>query len=81
MNALLEPRDDNGDLSRWWLRAIAVVMVFGFAILLIITVLTYRNAPPIPGKVVDTQGQTLFTRADVGAGQSIFLKYGLMNNG
>jgi nitric oxide reductase subunit B len=56
-------------------------MVFGFAMLLFITFLGYRNAPPIPGKVVGSDGVVLFTRADVGAGQSVFLKHGLMNNG
>ena len=81
MNALLESPHDNGDLSRWWLRAIGAVMVIGFSLLLAITFLAYRNAPPIPGKVVDAQGVTMFTGADVGDGQAIFLKYGLMDNG
>ncbi|MGA7297820.1 MAG: cbb3-type cytochrome c oxidase subunit I [Rhodanobacteraceae bacterium] len=82
MNALLEERfDDNGELSPWWLRIIGIVMVVGFSVLAAVTVLAYRNAPPIPGKVVDADGATLYTRADVGAGQSVFLKYGLMDNG
>ncbi len=82
MNALLEETfDDNGELSPWWLRIIAIVMVLGFAVLLAITVLAYRNAPPIPGKVVDSQGTTLFTGTDISDGQEVFLKYGLMDNG
>ena len=68
-------------LSPWWIRSIAIVMVFGLAVLIAITVLGYRNAPPIPGKTVDTQGQTLFTGKDISAGQGVFLKYGLMDNG
>lgn len=82
MSALIEERfDDSGELSPWWLRAIGVIMVVGFAVLVAITVLAYRNAPPIPGKVVGGDGQTLFTRADVESGQAVFLRYGLMNNG
>ncbi|MEO8803160.1 MAG: cbb3-type cytochrome c oxidase subunit I [Rudaea sp.] len=81
MNALLESMDDNGELSRWWLRGIGIVMVIGFAVLLAITLLAYRNAPPIPDKVVDANGAVLFTAADIGDGQAVFLKYGLMDNG
>ncbi|MEO7010017.1 MAG: hypothetical protein ABI156_12790, partial [Caldimonas sp.] len=79
-NALVNP-SDTGPLSRWWLRSIGIVMVIGFGVLIAITVLAYRNAPPIPAKVVDTQGNTLFTEEDVGNGQAVFLKYGLMDNG
>ncbi|MGB9429507.1 MAG: nitric-oxide reductase large subunit [Gammaproteobacteria bacterium] len=68
-------------LSPWWVRSIVAVMVLGFAVLILITVLGYRNAPPIPAKVVDAQGATLFTGEDVGSGQAVFLKYGLMDNG
>lgn len=82
MNALLEERfDDTGELSPWWLRVIGMVMVLGLSLLLAITFLAYRNAPPIPGKVVAVNGKTLFTRSDIGAGQAVFLKYGLMANG
>ncbi|TAN09081.1 MAG: nitric-oxide reductase large subunit [Rhodanobacteraceae bacterium] len=56
-------------------------MVFGFAVLIAITVLGYKNAPPIPGQVVDAQGVTLFTGSEIRAGQGVFLKYGLMDNG
>src|SRR5262245_44719398 len=56
-------------------------MLFGFAVLIGLTVEAYRQAPPIPEKVVDPAGKTLFTREDVSAGQEVFLKYGLMANG
>jgi nitric oxide reductase subunit B len=79
-NAIANPADD-GPLSPWWLRSIGIVMVIGFGVLIAITVLAYRNAPPIPGKVVDSQGATLFTGEDIGNGQAVFLKYGLMDNG
>jgi nitric oxide reductase subunit B len=72
---------DNGPLSPWWIRWLLIVMAIGFALLLTITVLAYRNAPPIPAKIVDAQGNTLFTGADISNGQAVFLKYGLMDNG
>lgn len=79
-NAIANPADD-GPLSPWWLRSIGIVMLIGFGVLIAITVLAYRNAPPIPARVVDAHGITLFTGEDIGNGQAVFLKYGLMNNG
>lgn len=73
--------EDDGPLSVWWLRTILIVMVLGFAGLLTITQKAYVNAPPIPDLVIDAQGTTVFTGADVSDGQTVFLKYGLMANG
>jgi nitric oxide reductase subunit B len=75
----LTPEDS--ELSPWWLRTVLIVMVLGFAGLIVITSLAYRNAPPIPAQVLDAQGVRLFTGDDISEGQAIFLKYGLMNNG
>ncbi|WP_066459475.1 nitric-oxide reductase large subunit [Castellaniella caeni] len=72
---------DTEELSPWWIRSILIVMVFGLAILIAITTDGYTKAPPIPGKVVDAQGSTLFTGQDIRDGQGVFLKYGLMDNG
>ncbi len=79
-NAIVNPADER-PLSPWWLRAIVIVMVIGFTVLIAITALAYRNAPPIPHIVADPQGKPLFTDADIGDGQAVFLKYGLMDNG
>ena len=79
-NAIVNPVDET-PLSPWWLGAIAIVMVIGFTVLIAITALAYRNAPPIPHIVDDPQGRPLFTDADIGDGQAVFLKYGLMDNG
>ena len=82
MNTVSEPLlGDEGPVSPWWLRVLGIVMVVGFALLLMITALAYRNAPPIPDKVVDAQGNTVFTGEDVRNGQAVFLRYGLMDNG
>jgi nitric oxide reductase subunit B len=67
--------------SSWW-RALAIVtMLFGFSVLIGLTAEAYRQAPPIPAKVVDPAGKILFSREDVSAGQQVFLKCGLMANG
>ena len=79
-NVIVNPADER-PLSPWWLRAIGIVMVIGFTVLIAITALAYRNAPPIPHLVADPQGKPLFTNADIGDGQAVFLKYGLMDNG
>ncbi|HEX7348163.1 MAG TPA: cbb3-type cytochrome c oxidase subunit I [Rhodanobacteraceae bacterium] len=75
------PEPEDVPLSPWWVRTILAVMVFGFTLLIAITVLGYKNAPPVPGNVVGADGTTLFTGTDIRAGQGVFLKYGLMDNG
>ena len=76
MNVAAQPLvDDDEALSPWWIRGMLIVMALGFAGLILITTLSYQNAPPIPELVVDTQGRTLFSGEDVREGQSIFLKY------
>jgi nitric oxide reductase subunit B len=72
---------DGGSLSPWWIRWILIVMVIGFSGLITVTLLSYKNAPPIPHQIVDPQGTVVFSRDDIGNGQTIFLKYGLMDNG
>ena len=70
-----------GPLSPWWRHAAILVMIVGFSILGVVTALTYTNAPPIPARVIDANGQTLFLREDIEHGQELFLKYGLMDHG
>ncbi len=72
---------ESGKLSPWWRHGAILAMIFGFSVLSVVTVQTYRNAPPIPDRVVDENGATLFTSADILAGQDVFLKYGLMEHG
>ncbi len=73
--------EDDDPLSPWWIRAVLMVMALGFAGLITITMLAYRNAPPIPTQVLDAQGVALFSGEDISDGQAVFLKYGLMDNG
>ena len=71
----------SGPLSIWWKIAAIVTMVFGFTILIGLTVEAYRQAPPIPARAVEPGGAVIFTSDDVVAGQQVFLKHGLMANG
>jgi nitric oxide reductase subunit B len=69
-------------ISKSWIQAVALVMLFGFFIMGLLTYYTYTDEPPIPSRVVDAaSGQTLFTGQDITAGQEIFLKNGLMEYG
>jgi hypothetical protein len=68
-------------ISKHWVQAVAIVVLFGFFVLGLLAYRTYTDQAPIPGKVVRPEGQVLFTRADVIAGQEIFLRNGLMEYG
>ncbi len=68
-------------MSSWWVRSIVLIVLLCFAILIWVAVSAYENAPPIPAKVVDPSGRTLFTSDDILSGQEVFLKHGLMENG
>jgi len=68
-------------LSPWWRHAVILVLVLGFSVLIWQAVMSYRDGPPIPGTVVGPSGETIFTGNEIRAGQEVFLKYGLMENG
>jgi nitric oxide reductase subunit B len=68
-------------LSPWWRRSVIFVLIIGFAVLIWMAIRVHKDAPPIPEKVVGPSGETIFTREDIVAGQEVFLKYGLMENG
>jgi nitric oxide reductase subunit B len=68
-------------VSPWWRVGVLVALILGFSVLIGVTVSAYRLAPPVPEAVVGADGSTVFTGDDIRAGQAIFLKYGLMENG
>lgn len=68
-------------LSPWWRRSAILTIVLCFSVLGWLTRLTYSGAPPIPERVVGSDGTVLFTSADIAVGQQVFLRYGLMENG
>lgn len=68
-------------ISRWWILVLAFVLIYGFAVLITVTYKAYDDKPPIPETVTDSDGNLLFTGNDIREGQSIFLRYGLHDNG
>jgi nitric oxide reductase subunit B len=68
-------------LSPWWRHAVILVLVLGFSVLIWQAVMSYRDGPPIPDTVVGPSGETIFTGNEIRAGQEVFLKYALMENG
>ena len=68
-------------VPRGWMQAAAIVLIFGFFILGVLTYYTYNDEPPIPKVVKSANGSTLFTREDIMAGQQIFLRNGMMEYG
>jgi nitric oxide reductase subunit B len=61
--------------KKLWLGFIAV-MVISFGVLLYYGREIYREAPPIPEKVVTENGQTLFTGQDIKDGQNVWQSLG-----
>src|ERR1700680_3814413 len=68
-------------VSKAWVQAVAVVVIFGFFVLGLLAYRTYSGEAPIPGRVVDPGGGLLFTRDDIIGGQQVFLRNGLMEYG
>ena len=68
-------------LSPWWRHTVVLTVVVGFTILIWLSAKTYQDAPPIPQRIIGPSGDILLTDEDILAGQRVFLKYGLMDNG
>ena len=68
-------------VSRGWLQAVVLVILFGFFVLGLLAYRTYQAKPPIPERVVDPSGRVLYTERDVERGQEVFLNNGLMEYG
>ena len=68
-------------LSPRWRKGVIWTILIGMVVLVYISATAYRNAPPIPGGVVDGKGAMVFIGEDILAGQEVYLKYALMENG
>ena len=68
-------------VSKGWVQAVALVVLFGFFVLGLLAYRAYSGQPPIPDRVEDPSGKVVFTGEDVTAGQGVFLKNGLMQYG
>jgi nitric oxide reductase subunit B len=73
--------DQHQGLSNGWRIGVGLVLIIGFTILVMLSVRAYDDGPPVPERVVNAGGETVFTGDDIRAGQRVFLKYGLMENG
>jgi nitric oxide reductase subunit B len=68
-------------IANGWIQAILIVFLIGFLILGMLAYRTYTDAPPIPARVLDANGEVIFTAEDVSSGQEVFLRNGLMEYG
>jgi len=75
--------DRQQGLSPWWRRGFLLILAVEFSVLLWLALSTYSTqvGPPIPDRVADPEGNMVFSGDDIIAGQRVFLKYALMNNG
>ena len=55
-------------------------LAIGFTVLIWMTITAHLSSS-LPGKVSISSGEQVFTREDILAGQQVFLRYGLMENG
>lgn len=69
------------NLSKGWIQGIALVMVFGFFVMGMLAVRTYTDSMPLPDRVAGPDGQVVYDKADITAGQQIFLRRGLQQYG
>ena len=67
-------------IKRLW-TILVVGMVAMFGALLLFGQQIYQQAPPIPEAVKSASGETLFTRADIEAGQNVWQSIGGMEQG
>ena len=76
-----EPSSKTPLISKGWIQAVALVMLFGFFTMGLLAYYTYTDEPPIPAQVLDANAKVLFTGKDIIAGPQMFLKNGLMEYG
>ncbi|HWH67793.1 MAG TPA: hypothetical protein VNT26_00280, partial [Candidatus Sulfotelmatobacter sp.] len=69
------------EISTKWLQVAILTFLLGFGVLGYLAIRIYHEQPPTPERVVDEQGQGVFSRADILTGQHVFQKYGLMEHG
>ncbi len=68
-------------VSKGWVQGVALVMVFSFFVMGILALRSYSDGMPQPMRVVDGQGDVLFTTDEITAGQQTFLRRGLQQYG
>jgi nitric oxide reductase subunit B len=61
--------------------AAIICFVVAMAVLLGGGIVMKKSLPPYPGKVVDAKGNVLFEKSNIIAGQDVYQRYGLMDQG
>jgi len=69
------------EASGLWKHGLLITILFGFTVMIVGGFSIYRNRAPVPQRVVDPDGRTLFTAEDIQHGQELFRKRGLMDYG
>ncbi len=77
----LQAEPSSSRLSLWWRFGALTIVLAEFIVLGWIAANAYSISSPIPDQVVGPAGQVVFTGADIIAGQQVFLRYDLMDNG
>jgi nitric oxide reductase subunit B len=67
-------------IRKLWL-ALAALLVVSFSVLLWAGTEIFRAAPPMPEQVVGTDGEVLYTRADIEQGRQVWQSIGGMQLG
>ena len=67
-------------MKRLWV-AFALVMIVSFAVLSWVGTRIYQQMPPMPDKVVTTDGTTVVAEGDVAVGQNVWQTLGGMEVG
>ncbi len=68
-------------ISRWWAQVAILTFLAGFTVLGWMAYAVHTEHPPVPDRVVDPSGRTVFTGRAIQAGHDVFRKYGLMEHG
>jgi nitric oxide reductase subunit B len=68
-------------VSNGWVQAVALVLLFGFFVMGLLAYRSYTDSMPQPERVVSSDGEVLFTGADITEGQRLFQERGLMQYG
>jgi nitric oxide reductase subunit B len=66
---------------RFMSRLLAATVLLATAILVVGAVYTYRLMPPVPKRVVTTDGTLVYTGADIAAGKAVFQRRSVMDYG
>ncbi len=73
--------DSRSPIGKGWMQGVALVLIFGFFVMGFLAYRTYTASMPLPERVVDESGQTVFSGADITRGQELFQARGLMQYG